>query len=88
MVEDISNTRLSVIAQTETQGIKIIEGVQRKDRRFCLGLQFHPEVAVGKFINKEQNANAFMDYDIAISFFRAFIEAGKEMPEEEWDLVA
>lgn len=88
MVGDVSNTRLSVIAQTETQGITIVEGVQRKDRRFCLGLQFHPEVAVGKHINKEQNANAYMDYDTAMSFFRAFIEAGKEMSEEELDLAA
>lgn len=87
-VKDVSNTRLSVIAQTDTQGIEIIEGVQRKDRRFCLGLQFHPEVAVGKHINKEPNAEAFMDYDTAISFFRGLIEAGKELPEEEWDLAA
>jgi len=87
-VGDVSNTRLSVIAQTETQGVNIIEAVQRKDRSFCLGLQFHPEVAVGKHVSGEQNANSFMDYDTAISFFRALIDAGKEKLLDEWDLAS
>lgn len=39
-------------------------------------------------IDPRLRAEVFMDYDTAISFFRGLIEAGKEVPEEEWDLAA
>ncbi|MBQ7501794.1 gamma-glutamyl-gamma-aminobutyrate hydrolase family protein [bacterium] len=74
-VKDIADTRLTVTALAYTDGIKIIEAVERRDRTFCLGLQFHPEVAVNKSVNKEKDAGEFMDYDTAMSFFRSLLEA-------------
>jgi putative glutamine amidotransferase len=82
MVRDVTGTRLTVVAQTDTDGITTIEAVERKYRTFCLGLQFHPEVAVGKIVNKEANAGDFFDYDTAMSFFRALVEAGKEYEQQ------
>lgn len=83
MVGNVAGTRLTVVAQADTEGVPTIEGVERKDRTFCLGVQFHPEVAVGKWVNKEKNAADFMDYETAMSFFRKLIEEGKEYEQEQ-----
>ena len=57
-----------------TDGIPIIEGVERTDKNFVIGVQFHPEVAVAKVIDKEEDAGNFMSYDKAISYFKILIE--------------
>ena len=75
-VENIDNTRLIMTAQTETDGKRVIEGVERPDKQFCVGVQFHPEVAVRKHLEKEEDAESFMDYDTALSLFKALIDAG------------
>ena len=74
-VESVDNTRLVITAQTETNGRQIIEAVERPDKRFCIGVQFHPEVAVRKYLEKEDDAGLFMDYDKALSFFYALLDA-------------
>lgn len=74
-VENIDNTRLVVTAQAENDNKLIIEGVERPDKKFCVGVQFHPEVAVRKYMEKEKDAESFMDYDTALSFFTALIDA-------------
>lgn len=73
-VESVDNTRLVVTAYTDTDGYKIIEGVERPDKRFCIGVQFHPEVAVRKILDKEQDAEKFMEYDKAVILFKALLE--------------
>lgn len=79
-VENIDNTRLVKTAQAETDNDNDnelgIEGVERPDKRFCVGVQFHPEVAVRKYVEKEKDAESFMDYDTALSLFTALIDAG------------
>lgn len=74
-VANIDNTRLVMTAQTETDGKRVIEGVERPDKQFCVGVQFHPEVAVRKHLEKEEDAESFMDYDTALSLFKALIDA-------------
>ena len=59
---------------TDTDGYKIIEGVERPDKRFCIGVQFHPEVAARKILDKEQDAEKYMEYDKAIILFKALLE--------------
>ncbi len=71
----VDNTRLVVTAQAEADNRLIIEGVERPDKNFCIGIQFHPEVEVRKYVDKEKDAETFMDYDTALSFFRALIDA-------------
>ena len=83
IVRSVKNTALQVTAYTMTDGIKVIEGVERKDKDFAVGVQFHPEVAVRKVIDGEKNAGDFMDYDTALSFFTRLIEEGKEEQEEQ-----
>ena len=83
LVKDVTGTRLTVTAQADTDGVPTIEAVERKDRTFCMGLQFHPEVAVGKALDHAANAGDYMDYDTAMSFFRSLVDAGKEYEKEE-----
>ncbi len=45
-VRNVDGTRLVVTGTTDTCGIDIIEAVERPDKAFVLGLQFHPEIAV------------------------------------------
>ena len=82
LVGSIDDTALTVNAVTTTQGEQIIEGVERADRSFCIGVQFHPEVAVCKNADKEDNAADFMDYDKAMSLFYALEEAASEDDSE------
>ena len=72
-VLSVSDTRLVVTAINEADGVEIIEAVERKDLTFCLGLQFHPEVAVRKVVDKEADADHYMDLESASSFFKALV---------------
>ena len=74
-VKSIDGTRLVKTAQAKIGDITLIEGVERPDKKFCVGVQFHPEVAVRKYAEKEKDAESFMDYDTALSLFRALIDA-------------
>ena len=72
-VKGVDNTRLVVTAYTEADGRRIVEAVERPDKTFCLGIQFHPEVAVRKWVDKEADAENYMKYDDAIALFRALV---------------
>ena len=76
MVGDVSGTELTVTATTETNGVAVIEAVERKDKHFCIGVQFHPEIAVRKHVEKADDADTFMDYETAMSGFRALVKQG------------
>lgn len=72
-VKSVDNTRLTVTAYSGEEN-RIIESVERRDKTFCIGVQFHPEVAVRKEIDKELDAKEFMEKDMAIAFFRALVD--------------
>ncbi len=82
IVKNVKGTRLKVTATTDTDGKKVIEGVERVDKDFVIGVQFHPEVAVRKVLDKEDNAGDFMEYDTAMSFVKRLIAEGEEEAEE------
>lgn len=73
-IRNVEGTALKVTAVTPTNGVNIIEAVERTDKPFFIGLQFHPEVAVGKHVNKEADASNFMPYDEAMRYFRALVK--------------
>ncbi len=81
-VSGVEGTRLIVTGTTDTNGVPIIEAVERRDKRFCLGVQFHPEVSVRRNVDGSPDAAALMDYDTAAAFFKAVIEAGQEYEED------
>ena len=72
-VLSVDGTGLTVTAQTVTDGVSVIEGVERKDLSFCVGVQFHPEVAVRKIVDKEADAGRYMDMASATSLFKALV---------------
>lgn len=74
---DVDDTRLVVTATTDTDGKQVIEAVERPDKTFCMGLQFHPEVAVRQHLDGDAEAGDFMDCEKALSFFEALLKAGE-----------
>jgi putative glutamine amidotransferase len=74
-------TPLRVITTTTICGIDMVESIERTDKHCAVGLQFHPEAAIvkheGKGVNND-NADQFIPYDQAMSFFLAFINECKK----------
>ncbi len=73
-IRSVERTALKVTAVTSTNGVNIIEAVERTDKPFFVGVQFHPEVAVSKHVNKDPEASRFMSYDEAMRYFRALVK--------------
>ena len=69
-VKNVDNTRLVVTGYTDTNGVQMIEAIERKDKTFAVGLQFHPEAALVKHLENVENRDQYMDYDTALSVFR------------------
>ena len=73
-VKNVDNTRLMVTGYTETNGLRIIEAVERTDKTFAVGLQFHPEAVVAKNLDHAENRNEYMDYGTALKVFRKIFD--------------
>ena len=78
-VLSVADTPLTMTGENITSGIHMIEAVERKDLSFCLGVQFHPEVAVRKVVDKEEDADNYMGYEVATSFFKALAAKGTNL---------
>lgn len=76
-VGSAADTPLTVTAYTETQGTDIIEVVERQDKTFCIGLQYHPEAAIVKHLDGADNADDFMDYATAMRYFTALVQQAR-----------
>ena len=70
---DVNDTNLVVTATTKTGKHDIIEAVERKDKSFIWGVQFHPEIAVCGKLDNNLNSES-MDYDDAILFFSSLTD--------------
>ena len=82
-VESVAGTRLVVTARTETDGVSMIEAVERPDRTFAIGVQFHPEISVQKEVENAGNKADYLDYTTAISLFeRLHAEAQTQLAED------
>ncbi len=77
-VRSTDGTDLVVSATTETCGITIIEAIERTDKDFAIGLQFHPEASYVKHIDNAQNMNDFMDAETALKIFNYAVQYAKE----------
>ena len=79
----LSHLPLKVTAVTETSGISIIEAVERTDKPFFVGLQYHPEMAVAKHASGAADASRFMDYEDALCYFRALVKQGEQKHQKQ-----
>ena len=78
VVGDVTGTPLRVTGVTMTDGMPVIEAIERTDKRFALGVQYHPEEAVRKHLTDQPDADCFMPLDEALAYFRALIGAVSE----------
>ena len=72
-VESVEGTALDVTAITPTEGIDMIEAIERTDKSFAIGFQFHPEAAAVKHLENKNNPDKYMDYETAMKSFRYLI---------------
>ncbi|MBQ6961820.1 MAG: gamma-glutamyl-gamma-aminobutyrate hydrolase family protein [Clostridia bacterium] len=73
-VKNVDNTRLAVTGYTETNGVPMIEALERTDKTFAVGLQFHPEAALVKNLDGAANKDDYMDYETALSIFQYIVD--------------
>jgi putative glutamine amidotransferase len=69
----VENTPLKVTGITPTDGIDMIECIERTDKSYEVGFQFHPEAALVKNLDNAANKDKFMSYDEASKFIKAMI---------------
>jgi putative glutamine amidotransferase len=72
-IGDLSNTSAVATATTTSQGVEIIEALEIPDKRFILGVQFHPEYVLAK----EDNEGKYMDRATTLCIFEALARAAK-----------
>ena len=77
VVGSVAGTPLRVTGVTPTDGIDIIEAIERTDKRFALGVQFHPEEAVKQHIKGQPDASRFLPLVEAVKYFVALIAASR-----------
>ena len=69
-VRGVEGTPLRVTGHTVTDGVDLIESVERTDKTCAFGIQYHPEATVGKYLDDDDNKGDYMDYDSALRLFR------------------
>ena len=74
-LKSVEGTPLRVTGVTPTAGLDMIEAIQRTDKTFAVGFQFHPEAVIARVLNHTGDTERFMDYDTALAFYTALIEA-------------
>ena len=73
VVGDVTGTPLRITGVTPTDGVDIIEAIERTDKTFALGVQFHPEEAIKKHLKDERDADRFMPLEKAVKYFTALL---------------
>ena len=74
-VGDVTGTPLRVTGIAEHDGVTVIEAIERPDKRWALGVQYHPETAVRKHLDHEPDENRFMSLREGLAYFRALLQA-------------
>ena len=74
----VEGTNLTVVSTATIDGVEIIEAVERQDKTFCLGVQFHPENDCKFVLYTKTPEKALCDYETCLNFFEMLVEyAGK-----------
>ena len=77
-ISDLSHSEAVATAVTTSQGVEIVEALERSDKRFVLGVQFHPEIVMVKREQNASNLDDYMDYTTTLSFFEALARATQQ----------
>lgn len=84
-ITNVDGTRLVVTARAQTEGVDMIEAVERTDKTYAVGVQFHPEISIQKKLDGEANTDDYLDYDTAIKLFERLQEEGARQLAEDPD---
>ena len=74
--------RYETARTTDVSGIRMIEVVERIDKTFAIGFQFHPEAAIVKNLDNAENKDDYMDYETAMKVFNWLMEQISEPVED------
>ena len=83
LVSSVDGTRLVVTAHATTEGVDTIEGVERTDKTYAIGIQFHPEISIQKKLDNEENRQEYLDYDTALRLFKRLEDEGAKQLRED-----
>ena len=81
-VGDVEGTPLRVTGFTVTDGVPVIEAVERTDKGFALGVQYHPEEAVRQQLAAEGDTCPFMSLSEGLDVFRELVNYCKQHKNE------
>lgn len=73
-VESTEGTNLEVTGTLNVNGVEMVEIVERTDKDFAIGLQYHPEAAIDKNMDCQTNAADYMSYDDALEVFEYLVD--------------
>ena len=73
------------LPHAQTEGVDVIEAVERTDKTYAIGLQFHPEISIQKKLDGEANAGEYLDYETALALFKRLQEEGARQLAEDPD---
>lgn len=74
-VGDIAGTDLIQTARTMDHGVEIVEGIENPNKKFEVGVQFHPENDLNQVLVQKKDPKSFCDLDTCMRFFKALIAA-------------
>ena len=76
-VREFEQTDLLVTGICDGDAVDVVEVIERPQNRFCLGLQYHPEVAVRKVMEGDSEYALYMTEEEALKPFHALVQAAK-----------
>ncbi len=82
-VGSVEGTDLRVTGTTYTDGVDIIESVERTDKKCAFGIQYHPEAAVCKHLDDLPNKDDFMSYEDSIALFEWIVDYRRPLRTDE-----
>ena len=63
----------AVIATADLGGVNMTEAIELQKNRFCLGVQFHPEVDCENILNEGMLKEDVCDCDPCLKFFQMLV---------------
>ena len=74
----LEGTKLILAGFTDVNGLETVEIIERADKDFVFGFQFHPEAAYVKYLEGAENSFNFLDKDTASIIFKEIGELVSE----------
>lgn len=81
-IRDVAGTPLKVTARTIVDGLDIIEGVERTDKSYAVGVQSHPEIVCVGYFN-DGKVDDPCDFEVCFGFWKTFVSFAKNQFEKK-----